>query len=95
MALDPPSVQRIAHLARLSLEPDEILAYQGDLDQILTLVDQLEAATTVEVEPLAHPLELAVRLRPDEVTEPDQREAFQAVAPEVRDGYYLVPKVID
>lgn len=95
MSLDKNAVERIAQLARLSLDPGEIQDYQHDLGQILDLVDQLEAATTANIKPLAHPLDLAARLRPDEISEANQRDAFQAHAPSVADGYYLVPKVID
>ena len=94
MSLDKTAVEQIARLARLSLDADEATSYQAELGQILDLVNQLEAATA-SVEPLAHPLDLSARLRPDEVTATDQRDAFQAQAPAVEDGYYLVPKVID
>lgn len=95
MSLDKSAVEQIASLARLSVEPGEIAAYQSELGQILDLVNQLDAAATADVAPLAHPLDLTARLRLDEVSEPDQREVFQAQAPAVADGYYLVPKVID
>lgn len=95
MSLDKTTVEQIAHLARLSVNPEETAAYRQELGQILDLVNQLDAATTASVTPLAHPLDLDARLRPDEVTEPNQREAFQEQAPAVEDGYYLVPKVID
>ncbi len=95
MALDKNTVDQIATLARLSVDADDNAAYQDELGQILALVDQLDAAATRDVAPLAHPLELSARLRADEVSETDQREAFQATAPAVANGYYLVPKVID
>lgn len=95
MSLDKTTVMQIAHLARLSADADEIAGYREELGRILELVNQLESAATASVEPLAHPLDLNARLRPDEVSEPDQRELFQAQAPAVDDGYYLVPKVID
>lgn len=95
MSLDKTTVEQIARLARLSVDPGDAAAYQSELGQILDLVNQLNTAATAGVEPLAHPLDLSARLRPDEVSEPDQREAFQALAPAVADGYYLVPKVID
>lgn len=95
MALDKKTVKQIGTLARLQLADDDLPAYQAELDQILTLVDQLNAATTADVVPLAHPLDLKARLRPDTVTENDQREVFQGLAPAVQDGLYLVPKVID
>jgi len=95
MSLDKTAVAQIARLARLSVDADETAGYQEELGHILDLVDQLEAAATADVEPMAHPLDLGTRLRPDEVSEADQRELFQNQAPVVGDGYYLVPKVID
>jgi len=95
MSLDKTDVEQIARLARLSVDAEETAAYQQELGQILDLVNQLEAAATGNVTPLAHPLDLSARLRPDEVTETDQRARFQSQAPAVEDGYYLVPKVID
>lgn len=95
MSLDKTTIGQIAWLARLSLDSNELDAYRSDLDRILELVNQLDAATTTDIAPLAHPLDLKARLRPDTVTEVDERELFQALAPAARDGYYLVPKVID
>lgn len=95
MSLDKTTIEQIAWLARLSLDDEELNAYRMDLDRILDLVNQLEVAATSDTAPLAHPLDLKARVRPDKVTETDQREAFQALAPAARDGYYLVPKVID
>lgn len=95
MALDKNTVDQIATLARLSVDADDNTAYQDELGQILALVDQLDAAATRDVAPLAHPLELTARMRADEVSETDRREAYQAIAPAVANGYYLVPKVID
>ncbi len=95
MSLDRSDVQHIAHLARLSLDDAQVDAYLGDLNAILHLVEQLQAVDTEGVSPMAHPQDLAQRLRPDEVTEPNQREKFQALAPAVENGLYLVPKVIE
>lgn len=95
MSLDSNQVTRIAQLARLSLTAEDGAAYEHELGRILDLVDQLNGATTDQVTPLAHPLDLSNRLRPDEVTETDRREAYQSTAPTVAEGYYLVPKVID
>lgn len=95
MSLDRTAVEQIARLARLSVDAEESAGYQQELGQILELVNQLETAATANVTPLAHPLDLSARLRPDEVTETDQRGRFQSQAPAVEDGYYLVPKVID
>ncbi|MFN2337383.1 MAG: Asp-tRNA(Asn)/Glu-tRNA(Gln) amidotransferase subunit GatC [Gammaproteobacteria bacterium] len=95
MALDSAAVARIAHLARLGIEAADIPEYARNLSDILAFVEQLEAVATAGVAPLAHPLEARQRLRPDEVTETDRREVFQAIAPRVEAGLYLVPKVIE
>lgn len=95
MSLSPDQVRQVAHLARLQLNPALTDAYAAQLSNILELVGQLSAAQTEGVGPMAHPLDMTQRLRPDGVTQPDQREAFQAIAPAVRDGLYLVPKVIE
>lgn len=95
MSLTPEQVKQVAHLARLELQPDQVAPYAQQLSNILGMVDQLTAVDTAGVAPMAHPLELTQRLRPDQVTEQNRREAFQAVAPAVEDGLYLVPKVIE
>ncbi|MDF3934882.1 Asp-tRNA(Asn)/Glu-tRNA(Gln) amidotransferase subunit GatC [Pseudomonas citronellolis] len=95
MALDRSDVEKIAHLARLGLAETEIAKTTETLNNILGLVDQMQAVNTDGVEPLAHPLEATQRLRADAVTESNQREAYQAIAPAVEDGLYLVPKVIE
>jgi aspartyl-tRNA(Asn)/glutamyl-tRNA(Gln) amidotransferase subunit C len=95
MSLDTQAVARIAHLARLGVDPEETESYARNLSDILAFVEQLNATDTSGVEPLAHPLEASQRLRVDEVTETDQREHFQRVAPRVEAGLYLVPKVIE
>ena len=95
MALGPSDIEKIAHLARLAIDPADIDAYARDLSEILDFVDQLEAVDTHEVTPMAHPLDMSQRLREDEVTEPDRREHFQAIAPAVENGLYLVPRVIE
>jgi len=95
MTLKRSEVEKIAHLARLQVSDDELDAVAGDLSNILDLVAQMEGADTEGVTPMAHPLHMAQRLRPDEVTEGDQRDKFQAIAPATENGLYLVPKVID
>lgn len=96
MSLTRAQIESIAHLARLELEPAEIPAYQESLSRILDLVGELERADTGGVAPMAHPLPgLTQRLRPDEITEEDRRELYQACAPQVAGGLYLVPKVIE
>ena len=95
MALGPSDIEKIAHLARLAIDPADVDAYARDLSEILAFVDQLEAVDTRDVTPMAHPLDMPQRMREDVVTETDQREHFQAIAPAVEDGLYLVPRVIE
>lgn len=95
MSLSPDEVNRIAHLARLSIDEDKVEAYAKDLSGILEFIAAMNAVDTQSVAPMAHPLDQGQRLRPDIVTEPDQREVFQAHAPKVEAGLYLVPKVIE
>lgn len=95
MSLTPEQVQQVAHLARLELKPEKVSAYAQQLTNILAMVDQLSAAKTEGVTPMAHPLGLTQRLRPDEVTETNRRETYQAHSPAVEDGLFLVPKVIE
>ena len=95
MSLDRSDIEKIAHLARLALEEDKVAAYATDLSNILDLVAQLEAVNTDDVSPMAHPQHMAQRLREDEVTEQNHRDDYQAIAPQVENGLYLVPKVIE
>jgi len=95
MALDAAEIRKIAHLARLGINAEDIPEYSRNLSDILAFVEQLNAVDTTGVEPLAHPLEAAQRLRADEVTESDNRDNFQQVAPETESGLYLVPQVIE
>lgn len=95
MSLSPEQVQQVAHLARLELKPEKTTLYAAQLSNILAMVDQLAAAKTEGVAPMAHPLELTQRLRADVVSEPDRRETFQAHAPSAEAGLFLVPKVIE
>ncbi len=95
MALERSDVEKIAHLARLGLSEAEIPRTTETLNSILGLIDQMQAVDTDGVEPLAHPLEATQRLRADEVSEVNNREAYQAIAPAVENGLYLVPKVIE
>ena len=88
-------IARIAELARLELSPADSAAMQQQLNGILAMVDAMGAVDTQGVEPMSHPQQAMQRLRADEVTERDQREAFQAIAPGTEDGLYLVPKVIE
>jgi aspartyl-tRNA(Asn)/glutamyl-tRNA(Gln) amidotransferase subunit C len=95
MSIDRSDVERIAHLARLELNEQDIPAYTKNLSSILNLVDEMQQINTDGVEPLAHPLDAVQRLRADEVTELNQRDKLQAVAPAVEEGLFLVPKVIE
>jgi aspartyl-tRNA(Asn)/glutamyl-tRNA(Gln) amidotransferase subunit C len=88
-------VHRIAHLARLELSADEAAAMQQQMGAILAMIDAMASVDTTGVEPMAHPQEAMQRLREDVVTESDERELFQAIAPQVEDGLYLVPRVIE
>lgn len=95
MSLTIEEVTKIAWLARLELAPDQIGAYTRDLSSILDFVLQMDGIDTAAIAPMAHPLDQTQRLRPDAVTETDQRAEFQAHAPAVDAGLYLVPKVIE
>ena len=99
MSLTPDQLQRIALLARIAVSPEEARGVTDRLNQVLGLIDQLQAVDTQGIEPMSHALDaqLAVqqRLRPDAVTEPDLRAEVQAVAPSVEQGLYLVPKVLE
>ena len=88
-------VRRIADLARIEVPEAALAATQQQLNAILGLVEQMRAVDTAGVEPMAHAVDLTQRLREDRVTEEDQHDAFQAVAPQVEDGLYLVPRVIE
>lgn len=96
MSLDADEIKKIAMLARLQIDESDIPSYVTNLSNILDLVAQMEAVNTDGVIPMSHPQEEAgQRLREDIVSEENQREAFQAIAPATDDGLYLVPKVIE
>ncbi|WP_299180883.1 Asp-tRNA(Asn)/Glu-tRNA(Gln) amidotransferase subunit GatC [uncultured Neptuniibacter sp.] len=95
MSLDRSDVDKIAHLARLQIEEQDAPEYAQNLSNILELVDQMQAVDTTDVAPMAHPLDAVQRLRSDNVTEENQREQLQSVAPAVENGLFLVPKVIE
>jgi aspartyl-tRNA(Asn)/glutamyl-tRNA(Gln) amidotransferase subunit C len=95
MALTLDDVRRIAHLARLAIDEAETRAVLPQLNRVFQLVAEMQAVDTRGVEPMSHALDVTQRLRADGVTEADQHEAFQAVAPQVEGGLYLVPKVIE
>lgn len=95
MSLSPDDVKRIARLARIEIDDAEALATQAQLNAIFELIATMQAVDTAKIEPMAHAQEVYQRLREDLVTETDRHEAFQAVAPAVENGLYLVPKVIE
>ena len=95
MSLDKSEVQKIAWLARLAIDKDDIANYCDELADILDLMEQMNLIDTTDIVPLAHPLEVFSRLRVDNVTEIDQRENFQVESSKIKDGYYFVPKVIE
>ncbi len=95
MSLERSDVEKIAHLARLEVAEADIPETARNLSNILDLVAQMDAVDTDGVTPMAHPLDAVQRLRADEVTETNQREEFQKIAPATENGLYLVPKVIE
>ena len=95
MSLDTQTVKRIAKLARLAIEEKAVAEYATNLSNIMQLVEQMNAVDTDSVSPMAHPLDESQRLREDIVTETNQRELFQSIAPQVENGLYLVPQVIE
>jgi aspartyl-tRNA(Asn)/glutamyl-tRNA(Gln) amidotransferase subunit C len=95
MSLTATDVKKIAHLARLTLSENDVAVYAEQLSKIMQFVEQMNEADTTGIEPIAHSLDVSQRMRPDEVTETNQRAAFQAIAPQVEAGLYLVPQVIE
>lgn len=95
MSLTQAEVDRIAHLARLAINPQDIPGYTRNLSNILDLVAQMDSADTQGVDPMAHPQDVRQRVRADKVTEGDEHKLFQRIAPRVEAGLYLVPQVID
>jgi len=95
MSLTSDDVNKIAHLARLGIDQQDVESYTNDLSGMLDLMAQMNDLDTVGIEPMAHPLDQSQRLRNDSVTECNQREHFQSIAPLVEEGLYLVPKVIE
>lgn len=95
MSLTSGDVKKIAHLARLNMSDADVTLYTEQLSNILDFVAEMDRADTANIKPMANPLDQSQRLRPDVVTESNQRAAFQAIAPLVEAGLYLVPQVID
>ncbi|MCK9535369.1 MAG: Asp-tRNA(Asn)/Glu-tRNA(Gln) amidotransferase subunit GatC [Pseudomonas sp.] len=95
MALERCDVEKLAHLARLGLDDAQIGSSTTSLNAVLDMINAMQAVNTDGIAPLANPLEATQRLRPDSVTESNHRDDYQALAPAVENGLYLVPKVID
>ncbi len=95
MTLKNEDVRNIAQLARLQIDDSKIERLTSDLSNILALAEQMKAVDTTKVIPMAHPMDATQRLRDDEVTETNQRDKFQGIAPDVENGFYRVPKVIE
>ena len=95
MALTLADVEKIARLSRLSLTEAEKAQNLQQLNDIFALVEKMQTVNTDGIEPMAHPHEVALRLREDAVTETDRAAEYQAVAPEVRNRLYIVPQVIE
>ncbi len=99
MSLSPQDIARIANLARLELSPDESARLLTQTNDFFNIVEKMRAVDTTGIEPLAHPLDtmqaMALRLRDDVASEPNNREANQRSAPAVENSLFLVPKVIE
>ena len=93
--MDADQIAKLAHLARINISDEMVGDVATRITTILSLVDQLQSVETEGVEPMSHPMDAVQRLRADRVTEPNQRDALQAIAPAVENGLFLVPKVID
>ncbi len=95
MSVDREDIEKLGELARIDISDENTKSSVKSINDVLALVEQLQAADTENIEPLANPLEARQRLRPDEVSETNRREEFQAIAPATEEGLYLVPKVIE
>jgi aspartyl-tRNA(Asn)/glutamyl-tRNA(Gln) amidotransferase subunit C len=95
MSLSLADVEKVARLARLAMNDEELKAAQTQLNNIFGLIAEMQAVDTKGIVPMSHAQDVAQRLREDKVTETNQREAFQTIAPQVENGLYLVPQVIE
>ena len=95
MAIDADEIARVAHLARLEIGDEAVARTAGELANILAFIGRMDAFDTSDVTPMAHPLDAIQRLREDRITETNRRDAFQAGAPAVENGLYLVPRVLE
>jgi aspartyl-tRNA(Asn)/glutamyl-tRNA(Gln) amidotransferase subunit C len=95
MSLTLDHVERAARLARIAIEASEADAVLEQLQRIFDMIEEMSAVDVSGVEPMSHAQDVVLRLREDVVTEVDQRELFQSIAPRVEDGLYLVPRVVE
>ncbi len=95
MSLTTDDVKKVARLARLAISDSEVQAAQAQLNGIFELIAEMQAVDTKGIEPMSHAQDVTQRLREDTVTETNQRELFQSIAPQVEAGLYLVPQVIE
>jgi len=95
MSLTLDEMKKIAYLARLNLSESDFALYTPQLSNILNFIEQMNETDTAHIEPLAHPLDVSQRLRPDAITETNLRDKYQRIAPQTEAGLYLVPKVIE
>ncbi|MFZ5503546.1 MAG: Asp-tRNA(Asn)/Glu-tRNA(Gln) amidotransferase subunit GatC [Pseudomonadota bacterium] len=95
MSLSTQDVEKVARLARLAMNETEIESARAQLTGIFNLIAEMQAINTGGIEPMSHAQDVSQRLRADVVTEANQREAFQQIAPQVESGLYLVPQVIE
>ena len=95
MSINSKDVGNIAHLARLQIDEAKTDEYASQINNILSLVEEMQAVNTDGIEPMSHPMHLTQRLREDVVTETNQRELLQECAPAVENGLFTVPKVIE
>jgi aspartyl-tRNA(Asn)/glutamyl-tRNA(Gln) amidotransferase subunit C len=95
MSISTADVHRIAHLARIEIDAAEAEEVRAKLEAIFAMINELRAVDTTGVVPMAHAQDVMLPLREDKVTEPDRHALYQAAAPAVEDGLYLVPKVIE
>lgn len=95
MALTLEEIRRVARLARIAVSDEEAARFGRELDGVFGLIEAMKSVDVANVEPMSHARDIVLRLRPDEVTEENQRDRFQSIAPEVESGLYLVPKVIE
>lgn len=95
MTFTEMDVKKVAALARLEVADKDVPTYERELASIFEMIQKIQEIDTSNIEPMSHPKDIELRLRPDQVTEPDQRAELQQIAPATENGLYLVPKVLD